>query len=111
MLSKENEEFLAFWSKNREKEKNSKRPFFVGLSTGFAIGIAIIAVLESGWYIRANMEANSRFNSLVLLLAILLLSVFMAFMYRKFRWEMQEQRYMELLATKNKLENQGSKQP
>lgn len=106
MLSKENEEFLASWAKNREKEKTSSRPFFVGLSGGFTIGIAVIIVLESGWYTRANMEANSRLSSFILLLAILVISFFMAFFYRKFRWEMQEQRYLELLAAKNKAENQ-----
>jgi membrane protein YdbS with pleckstrin-like domain len=85
--------------------------FLLGLSGGFAIGIAMILVLESGWYTRANMEANSRLSSVILLIAILIISFFMAFFYRKFRWEMQEQRYLELLAAKNKAENQGSKQP
>lgn len=111
MLSHENEEFLASWAKNREKERTSTRPFLVGLSGGFAIGIAVILVLESGWYTRANMEANSRLSSVVLLLAILIISFFLAFFYRKFRWEMQEQRYLELLAAKNKAENQVPKQP
>ena len=111
MLSKENEEFIAYWEKNREKERISTRPFFVGLSSGFAIGIGVILALESGWYTRANMVANSRLSSVVLLFAILLLSFFMAFFYRKFRWEMQEQRYLELLSAKNKTENQATKQP
>ncbi|MES2371589.1 MAG: hypothetical protein V4557_03350 [Bacteroidota bacterium] len=111
MLSHENEEFLASWAKNRERERTSSRPFLIGLSGGFSIGIAVILVLESGWYTRANMEANSRLSSVVLLIAILIISFFLAFFYRKFRWEMQEQRYLELLAAKNKAENQGSKQP
>jgi hypothetical protein len=111
MLRDENEVFLDFWTNNREKEKNSTRPFLVGLSAGFAIGIGVILVLESGWYTRANMVANSRLSSLVLLLAILILSFFMAFFYRKFRWEMQEQRYRELLAGRYKTESQESKQP
>ena len=105
MLSSENEAFLAYWSKNREKEKTSVRPFLVGLSSGFSIGIAVIVAMESGWYERANMVANTRLSYLVLLLAILLTAFFIAFMYRKFRWEMQEQRWLELLAAKKKLEN------
>jgi membrane protein YdbS with pleckstrin-like domain len=111
MLSGENEEFLAYWTKNREAEKTSVRPFLVGLSAGFAIGVAVILILESGWYERANMVANSQLSYLVLLLAILLISLFMAFFYRKFRWEMQEQRYLELLAAKKRAENQAEKQP
>jgi ABC-type transport system involved in Fe-S cluster assembly fused permease/ATPase subunit len=107
----DDEKFLSYWPSNREQERTSLRPFLVGLSSGFAIGIAVIAVLESGWYERANMEANSIFNYSVLLLSILLIALFMAFVYRKFRWEMQEQRYLELLAAKKRTENTVEKQP
>lgn len=110
MLSKENEAFLVYWSDNREKQRTSFRPFFIGLSGGFAIGISILLVLESGWYERANMVANSRLSSVVLLVAILIISVFMAFFYRKFRWEMQEQRYLEMMAHKKNAENEATKQ-
>lgn len=111
MLSQDNETFLSWWAANREKEKTSKRPFLLGLSTGFAIGAAIIITLQTGWYTRANMEANSKMSSIILLLAILMISFFMAFFYRKFKWEMQEQRYRELLAAKKRSEIQNTKQP
>jgi predicted permease len=71
----------------------------------------VIICIESGWYVRANMEANSKLNYLVLLLAILGISFFMAFIYRKFRWEMQEQRYLELLAAKKNAQKTDPKQP
>jgi hypothetical protein len=102
MLSPEEEKFLLYWQQNREKERSSIRPFLVGMSGGFAIGATIMIVLSSGWYERANMEANSRLSAIVFLLAILVISFFLAFFYRKFRWEMMEQRYLELLARKNK---------
>ena len=110
MLSEENESFLVYWSVNREKQRTSLRPFIIGLSGGFAIGISILLVLESGWYERANMVANSRLSSVVLLVAILVISIFMAFFYRKFRWEMQEQRYLEMLADKKNAEKATLKQ-
>ena len=110
MLSKENESFLVYWSQNREKQRTSVRPFIVGLSGGLAIGICILLVLESGWYERANMVANSRLSSVILLIAIMFISVFMAFFYRKFRWEMQEQRYLEILANKKNAEKASVKQ-
>ena len=105
------EAFLTYWSKNREQQRTSIRPFLIGLSAGFALGISLLLVLSTGWYERANMEANSKLSSIVFLVAILLISFFMAFFYRKFRWEMQEQRYLELLAAKNKAENEGAMQP
>lgn len=107
----DNNTFLAFWEKNREQERKSLRPFMVGLSSGFAIGMALILALTSGWYERAHMVANSRLSSIVLLLAILLISFFMAYFYRKFRWEMLEQRYQELMARKKATENTPPKQP
>ena len=110
MLSEENESFLVYWSENREKQRTSLRPFVIGLSGGFAIGISILLVLESGWYERANMVANSRLSSVVFLVAILVISIFMAFFYRKFRWEMQEQRYLEMLADKKNPEKATVKQ-
>lgn len=100
MLSKEEEDFILYWEKNSFQQKHSTRPFMVGLSAGFVLGISLIAVVFSGWYERANMVANARLNSFVFLIAILGISLFMAFMYRKFRWETYEQRYRELLAKK-----------
>jgi len=100
MLTKEEEAFIQFWEKNSLQQKHSTRPFMIGLSAGFVLGISLIAVVFSGWYERANMVANSRLSSVVFLLAILGISFFMAFMYRKFRWETNEQRYRELLARK-----------
>ena len=103
MLSSEEERFLAYWAANGNKERSSIRPFLVGLSSGFAIGIAVMVTLSSGWYERANMEANSKMSGIVFLIAILALSFFLAFFYRKFRWETNEQRYRELLARKNNI--------
>lgn len=110
MLNSEEERFLAYWAENRERQKHSTRPFVLGLSGGFAIGAGVMVLLSTGWYERANMEANSRLSGVVFLLAIMVISFFLAFFYRKFRWEMQEQRYLELLARKNRLQNQQVKQ-
>lgn len=80
----------------------------VGLSAGFVFGISVIAVLYTGWYERANMVANARLSSFVFLLAIMGISFFMAFVYRKFRWESREQQYKELLAKKKALQKNNS---
>lgn len=100
MLSAEEETFIQFWEKNSLQQKHSTRPFMIGLSAGFVLGISLIAVVFSGWYERANMVANSRLSSFVFLLAIMGISFFMAFFYRKFRWETNDQRYRELVARK-----------
>ncbi len=100
MLTPEEEKFLAWWPENSEAQKTSRRPLFTGLSAGFVLGISIVIMLASGWDKRATMVANSKLSSVVLVVAIVIISVVMAFLYRKFRWEMQEQRYLELKARK-----------
>lgn len=106
MLSEENERFLAYWEANRDRQRTSSKPLLVGLSTGLAMGVGVVLVLETGWFERANMVANSRLSSVVFVMAIMILSVFMAFFYRKFRWEMLEQRYLELKAVQKKAKKQ-----
>lgn len=96
------EEFLRYWAENRIQEKHSARIFVRGLSAGFAVGALVVAVIFSGWYERATMVANAKMSALVLFIAIMILSFFVAFVYRKFNWEMQEQRYLELMAKKNR---------
>lgn len=101
----DDETFFAFWQENSEKEKSSRKAFMLGLSSGFAIGVLVLSVILSGWYQRATMEANSKMSAFVLFLAILGLSVFIAFAYRKFKWEMNDQRYQEIAAKKRKITN------
>ncbi|WP_037352261.1 hypothetical protein [Sediminibacterium salmoneum] len=104
-MQMDDETFFAFWQENSEKEKSSRKAFMLGLSSGFAIGVVVITVILSGWYQRATMEANSKMSAFVLFMAILGLSVFIAFVYRKFKWEMNDQRYQEIAAKKRKIKN------
>ncbi len=108
MFTQQEEKFLAYWEANRIQQKYSIRPFLVGMSAGFLFGIAVIAVIYTGWYERAEMVANSKMNVAIFLLAIIVVSFFMAFIYRKFRWETNEQYYQELLAKKRTLEKKQS---
>jgi len=103
VMQMDDETFFAFWQENSEKEKSSRKAFMLGLSSGFAIGVLVLSVILSGWYQRATMEANSKMSAFVLFMAILGLSVFIAFAYRKFKWEMNDQRYQEIAAKKRKI--------
>ena len=97
------EDFVVYWQKNRQKEKSSAKSFMLGLSSGIAIGICVILTIYSGWYQRATMVAYSKMSGIVLFLAITLIAVFIAFIYRQFKWEMQEQRYLEIISKKTKI--------
>ncbi|MEN9349556.1 MAG: hypothetical protein RL372_534 [Bacteroidota bacterium] len=98
MLTNQEKDFIDFWAKNRIAQKTSIRPFLIGLSAGLLFGLVVVTVLYSGWYVRANMQANSKLNGFVFFAGILLVSFFMAYLYRSFSWENREQQYKELLA-------------
>lgn len=108
MLNKKEEAFIEYWSKKRTVQKKDLKQFLKGLSWGLFIGISIILVLLLGWYKRANMEANSLSTPIILVVAILIISVFMGFIYQTYRWELNEQQYLELINKKKKNRNANS---
>jgi len=103
MLSTSEEAFLLYWSNIRGGYKTSIRPLLIGMSIGFAIGTGILTVIYLGWYERANMQANTQFTPILFLLAIMGVSIFMAFLYRNYQWETNEQRYLQINAKLSRL--------
>lgn len=108
MLSSNDEAFLQYWEKNRSKEKKVMRQLLVGMPLGLLISGGIMFSLDLGWYSRANMVASSQTNPYILLIAVLAIAIFTAIFYKKFKWDMNEQHYLELLAKKKQQENAAS---
>ena len=104
IMNKRDAEFVKYWEENRYKEKSVLRQFFPGLPIGLALGIAILLLLNSGWYVRADMEAFSESSPVVIFIAIAGIVAFTGFFYKKFRWEMNEQAYKELKMKAEKTE-------
>ena len=99
MLTQEEKNFLQYWENNRLRQKKIFRQFLVGIPVGLLFAIPIAINFTSGWYRRADMEANNgEFSPLVLIIALLLIVGFTAIFYRQFKWDQYEQRYRELLA-------------
>jgi len=96
MLTQEEEKFLSYWQENRLKEKSLFKQLSAGFAFGLLLGLAIILNLVSGWYTRADMAAYGESTPYVLLLAILIITVFCGVFYRRHRWEMNEQHFLEL---------------
>ena len=110
MLSDHEEAFITYWAANRDKQKRTFRQFLLGIPLALLFVIPITLNFFSGWYKRATMMRNTgEFNPGVLLLALILIVVFIAIFSRKFRWEQNEQRYIELLARKEKLRKTENK--
>ena len=103
MLYTEDEiKFIAYWEQNRERQASLSYQLLFGLPFGFLFSVPILInfLLGRFWYKRADAVGMSQFNPIVLVLAILIISIFIALLNRKFRWEKLEQQYLELKARK-----------
>ena len=100
MLTEKEEKFLEYWEKARMRQRKLIYQLGVGLPLGLVFGMFIIANFYSGWYKRADMIANSRFNPAVLYVAVVIIAVFFAIFSKKFQYDQLEQRYKELKSKK-----------
>jgi len=100
MLTDRELRFIAYWEKNREREKKTFRQLLIGLPVGLIFAIPIILNFSASWYKRATMYARGHAadNTVtVLVIAVLAIAVFVAIFSKKHKWEMYEQQYREIL--------------
>ena len=102
LYTDDEKKFIEYWEQNRERQASLSYQLLFGLPFGFLFSIPILInfILGRFWYKRADAVGMSQFNPIVLVLAILIISVFIALLNRKFRWEKLEQQYLELQARK-----------
>ncbi len=106
MLTQREKDFIHYWETNRLRRRKVFRQFLIGIPIGLLFVIPIVINFASGWYRRADMEANSTdFNPMVLFIALLLIVGFTAIFYQRHKWDQYEQRYQELKA---RLQNEQS---
>lgn len=96
--SRDEEKFMAYWEAERGKQKKLLNQLMLGLPVGILFSVPIIVnfLLGRFWYKRADAVGLSQFNPAVLIVAVLLITVFIALINRRFRWEKLEQQYKEL---------------
>jgi uncharacterized membrane protein len=101
MLTKQEEEFVRYWSVQRLKKKQFLRKFSIGLPLGVFIVAALIINFFSGWYERADMEIRSDGSVIiVVLIAAVAIVVFIALFAVRHKWDQNELHYHELLRKK-----------
>jgi hypothetical protein len=103
-ISEDERKFLLYWEKQRLKDKRLTNQLMFGLPIGilFSIPILINFFLGKFWYKRADAVGISQFSPTVLVIAVLLITVFVALLNRRFRWELLEQQNLELKAKEKK---------
>lgn len=95
------------------KEKKIVRQWLVGMPIGLLFAIPILLNFSMGWYKRANMWARAHSGdsgTIVIIVAVLLISTFIAIFYKQHRWDRYEQQYLEIQAkiTKEQLFDKDS---
>jgi hypothetical protein len=103
MLTNDEKRFIEYWEANRLKRKKLLKQLAIGLPLSAVIVIAIFINFFSGWYKRADMALRSNSSLiLVLIIAAILIVVFVSVFSAKHQWDINEQRYREFLAKKDK---------
>jgi membrane protein YdbS with pleckstrin-like domain len=98
MLSRKEQDFIAYWEANRTKQKKLFRQWLIGLPVGLLFAVPVLINYITGWHKRAVMVAGASFNPLILLIAVMAIITFSAIFYKQHQWDQLEQRYHELKA-------------
>jgi len=102
MLTEEEEKFVEYWQYHRLKKRKVLKQLSVGLPLGVVIAAAIFINFFSGWDKRAQMVINANPSLiLVLIIACLIIVVFITIFSVRHNWDLNEQRYRELLARRD----------
>ncbi len=104
MLTEEEKRFIAYWEQARARKKKLLWRLAAGLPLGVVLAAAIFINYFSPWYTRAAMQINmSSSGVLVVLIGLLLIVIFVVIFSSRHKWEMNEQRYLELKAREKKM--------
>ena len=99
MLTSEERRFVDYWEHNRTLKKRVLRQLSVGLPVSVLFVVAIFVNFISGWDKRAQMVINTDPSVIiVVIIAALLIVIFIVIFSVRHRWDLNEQRYRELLS-------------
>lgn len=95
MLTDEENKFIEYWDKNRDKENKFMHQLAYGLPRGLIFSLPVLlAVIFHDWY--KNMIFISKSQLIVILIAVMGIALFYTIFRMKFNWENNDQLYKEL---------------
>jgi glycopeptide antibiotics resistance protein len=100
MFSQKEIEFMEHWELVREKESHFLSKLGRGLPMAMLFGLPIILsivcvyYLSPEWYTKISQAASGVLGTLIL--AVIITIIFFSYFRMHFKWEMNEQLYMEL---------------
>lgn len=104
MLNTEEKQFIEYWGANRLKRKKVWKQLALGLPLATGLIVAIFVNFFSNWYKKAEMVRNEAVQKsdaslvLVLIIAALLITIFVVIFSVRHKWDINEQRYRELIS-------------
>lgn len=100
MLNEREKEFIRYWEASRDRQGHWKYQLLSGVPIGliFAVPVLMIALTGKLWYQRADMAMNAMTSPVVLVVAVFVITVFVAIFYKRHQWDMREQQYQQLKA-------------
>ena len=107
MLTAEEEKFVKYWDENREKHADSMSKLIRGLPMASMFGLPILLLILCvyfffpDWYTKISGTSAETF--VVVVIAIVIFILVYAFARMHFKWEMNEQLYLELKYKQKKL--------
>jgi nitrate reductase gamma subunit len=108
LLTPDEEKFIAYWEMNRFKKRKITKQLSIGLPVGVLLVIGIFASIFARWDKHAEMQMREELQYtpgptliLVFIIAALLIVVFFVIFSARHHWDLNEQRYKELLSRKN----------
>ncbi|MEO6683002.1 MAG: hypothetical protein ABIN48_09255 [Ginsengibacter sp.] len=101
MITQNEKEFMAWWEKNRDKEKKFAHHLIYGSPWGLIFALPVlVAVIFNDWY--KNMIAISKTQIIIISLVVLGIALFYAIFKMQVKWEQNDQHYKELKLKENK---------
>lgn len=104
MLNEEEKQFVTYWEANRLRKKKIWKQLALGLPLASGLILAIFINFFSNWYKKAEMARNEAVQKndasliLVLIVAALLITIFVVIFSVRHKWDINEQRYRELIS-------------
>lgn len=100
MLNDREKKFMEYWEASREREGQWQYQLLTGIPIGllFALPVILIVFTAKFWYVRADMMSNATASPAVLIVAVFVITVFIAIFYKRYQWDRKDQYYQQLKA-------------
>lgn len=110
MLTEREKQFIQYWEAVRERDSRWQQQLLAGIPVGLLFALPVLAIVFTGklWYKRADMAMNTMMNPYVLIVAVFVITVFVAIFYKRHQWDQKDQYYRQLKAREEQDAREGT---